>query len=308
MEEKLLKNHELHPPHERSASAGQQETLLPEHTDTADCATDLEFPVRYGEIGENGVATLSALGNWLQEAAGRNAEALGFGENALLQHGVTWVLTRLVLRMDRLPREGEHLRIHTWPAMLDRFGHRGYEVYDEKNRLIVSGGSAWSVMRLSDRSLSQLPAALVPKYPSEPRPCPPFACRVIPRLRAEHPSHALLRVRRDDLDINGHVNNTRYMAWLMETFPPFSSGDREHAVPLTPRLVDITFRAECFPQEELECLCASAEPPAGTEKEILGKDAPWTELHSIRRIGDNEEVCRALTLWEENPECPAGTL
>ena len=41
---------------------------------------DLTFPVRYGEIGENGVATLAALGNWLQEAAGLSADSLGFGE------------------------------------------------------------------------------------------------------------------------------------------------------------------------------------------------------------------------------------
>ena len=252
--------------------------LMSEHTDTADCATDLEFPVRYGEIGENGVATLSALGNWLQEAAGRNAEALGFGENALLQHGVTWVLTRLVLRMDRLPREGEHLRIHTWPAMLDRFGHRGYEVYDEKNRLIVSGGSAWSVMRLSDRSLSQLPAALVPKYPSEPRPCPPFACRVIPRLRAEHPSHALLRVRRDDLDINGHVNSIRYIEHIMDLFPIEMYKEKRI------RRFEMAYVAESYYNDELTLY-----------KDELGDGAFDIE---VKKNG-NEVVCRSKVIFTE---------
>ncbi len=281
---------------------GPEETHMPEHTDTADNALDIELSVRYGETGENGVATLSSLGNWLQEAAGRNADMLGFGESALMQHGVTWVLTRMVLRLARLPRAEENIRIHTWPSTLDRFGHRGYEVFDQENNLIVSGGSAWSVMRLSDRSLAQLPESLMPRYPAEPRPCPPFACRVIPRLRAERPSRALVRVRRDDLDINGHVNNTRYMAWIMENFPPFSASEATPGEPLTPRLVDITFRAECFPQEELACLCAPAEAPAGTEKNVAGRPAPWAELHSIQRIADHEEVCRALTLWEDNPE------
>ena len=36
--------------------------------DFTEKAYDLEFAVRYGEIGENGVTTLAALGNWLQEA------------------------------------------------------------------------------------------------------------------------------------------------------------------------------------------------------------------------------------------------
>ena len=75
---------------------------------------DLTFQVRYGEIGENGVATLAALGNWLQEAAGLSADSLGFGESELLHSNVTWILTRLVLRIARLPRAGEALRVHTW--------------------------------------------------------------------------------------------------------------------------------------------------------------------------------------------------
>ena len=275
---------------------------MPEHSGAASYALDIDFSVRYGEIGENGVATLSSLGNWLQEAAGRNADLLGFGENDLLRHELTWVLTRLVLRIARLPRAGEHLRIHTWPSTLDRFGHRGYEVYDEQDRLIVSAGSSWSVMSLADRSMAQLPEELIPRYPSAPRPCIPFACRVIPRLRAEGPSRSLLRVRRDDLDINGHVNNTRYLAWILETMPPSSALRQHWSEPPMPSLVDITFRAECFPQEELECLCAPSAVPAGVTETGFDHPVSCARLHSIQRVSDGGEVCRALTLWEKAPE------
>ena len=112
---------------------------------------DLTFQVRYGEIGENGVATLAALGNWLQEAAGLSADSLGFGESELLHSHVTWILTRLVLRIARLPRAGESLRVHTWPSTAEKLAHRGYEVFDGEGRLIVSGGSAWTAMDLSSR-------------------------------------------------------------------------------------------------------------------------------------------------------------
>ncbi|WP_295640675.1 acyl-ACP thioesterase domain-containing protein [uncultured Mailhella sp.] len=275
---------------------------MPEHSQASPYEFDINFSVRYGEIGENGVATLSSLGNWLQESAGRNADLLGFGENDLLRHDLTWVLTRLVLRIDRLPREGENLRIHTWPSTLDHFGHRGYEVYDEQNRLIVSGGSAWSVMSLADRSMAQLPDELVPRYPSAPRPCAPFACRVIPRLRTDTPSKSLLRVRRDDLDINGHVNNTRYLAWILEPLPSESALEKKDGESSMPRLVDITFRAECFPQEELECLCAPSVIPSGAEREIFRHAVSGARLHSIQRLSDGSEVCRALTLWDSPQE------
>lgn len=268
-------------------------------------AYDLRFSVRYGEIGENGLATLSSLGNWLQEAAGLSADTLGFGEDDLLPYGVTWILTRLVLRIDRLPRAGETLCVHTWPSSADKLAYRGYEVFDAEGNLIVSGGSSWTVMNLADRSMTTVPEDIAKRFPATPRPCDAFACRVIPRIKGENVSSCLLRVRRDDLDINGHVNNTRYLAWLMETLPPtpmLSFKDAPKAEPLVPRLLDITFRSECFPQEELECVSSPAPAPAGAPDNVLGRDVPFCLLHSIRRCDDSSEVCRALTMWERDPE------
>ena len=275
---------------------------MPERSDRADMSSDLRLSVRYGEIGENGVVTLSSLANWLQEAAGRNADNLGFGEEELLPYGLTWVLTRLVLRMARLPRAGEELRIHTWPSTLDRFGHRGYEIYDCSERLIASGGSAWSVMDIAGRAMAQLPEELIPRYPSAPRPCDAFGCRVIPRLKPELAEGCPLRVRRDDLDINGHVNNTRYLAWILETLPPAPALSHGWKEPLMPKLVDITFRAESFPKDDLMCLCAPSAPPSDAPSDVFGLPAPCARLHSIRRESDRKEVCRALTLWERPPE------
>jgi len=266
---------------------------------------DLSFPVRYGEIGENGVATLAALGNWLQEAAGLSADSLGFGEGDMLRHNITWILTRLVLRIDRLPRAGEQLRVHTWPSTADKLAHRGYEVFDAQGRLIVSGGSAWTAMDLSERRITAIPEDISRLFPADPRPCDAFVGRVIPRLKGDSATSCLLRVRRDDLDINGHVNNTRYLSWLMETLPPtpmLSKDGQTGAEPLVPRLLDITFRAECFPQEELECLSAPSEAPAGAPAEVLSREVPWALLHSICRLSDESEVCRALTLWDRDPE------
>ena len=94
-------------------------------TTSVERAYDLTLNVRYGEVGADGVATLSSLANWLQEAAGQSASSLGFGEETLTDMGLTWILTRLVLRIRRLPTSCEAIRVHTWPSLLDRFGYRG---------------------------------------------------------------------------------------------------------------------------------------------------------------------------------------
>ena len=160
-------------------------------------------------------------------------------------------------------------------------------------------------MELASRTLTAVPESISKLFPEDPRPCDPFVGRVIPRLKGDSATSCLLRVRRDDLDINGHVNNTRYLSWLMETLPPtpmLSKDGETGAEPLVPRLLDITFRAECFPQEELECLSAPSAAPKDAPADVLGREVAWALLHSIRRLSDESEVCRALTLWDRDPE------
>lgn len=258
-------------------------------------AYDLPLNVRYGEVGADGVATLSSLANWLQEAAGQSASSLGFGEETLAGMGLTWILTRLVLRIRRLPTSCEAIRIHTWPSSLDRFGYRGYEVFDASDRLIISGGSAWSIMDLAARRLAPVPPELAAVYPRNPRPCDAFTCRVLPRLTGGDERQARLRVRRDDLDINGHVNNAHYLSWLLE---PFVLRPGQAVVPA---LIDLGFRAECFPGEDLICLGGTAD---GEHTEVFGEPAPIRLIQAIRRVkeeGDDEDVCRAVTLWRQSP-------
>lgn len=113
---------------------------------------------------------------------------------------------------------GDKVNIRTWPAKLEHLGHRGYEVYNASDELLVAAVSAWTVLDLSTRRLTALPEELAAVYPVNTIPCIPFPSRTIPRLR-EGIGSADVLVRRDDLDINGHVNNSKYLGWLLECLP-----------------------------------------------------------------------------------------
>ena len=140
-----------------------------------------------------------------------------------------------------------------------------------------------------------MPPELAAVYPKNPRPCDAFTCRVLPRLAGDGDKRAHLRVRRDDLDINGHVNNAHYLSWLLEPFAPRPGQD------LAPALVDLGFRAECFPGEELISLGGTAD---GEIQDVFGEPAPVRLVQAIRRVKtgeDGEDVCRAVTLWRRSP-------
>lgn len=249
----------------------------------------LTLRARYGEAGADGRIRLGALANWFQEAAGHNASALGFGDERLLAEGKTWILTRLALRIRDLPVPGDEVSVRTWPAKLEHLGHRGYEIYNAAGERIVAAVSAWTVLDLASRRLTALPEEAAALYPTKTLPCIPFPTRTIPRLREGLRSADVL-VRRDDLDINGHVNNARYLGWLLECLP-WTPGQ-------SPALLDVTFRAECFPGEALTSRCAPL--PEADDPGCEGfPPAPHGILHVLRRADSGEDVCRAVTRWQD---------
>ncbi len=265
--------------------------------------------VRYGEVGPDGLAQLSALANWLQEAAGQSADTLGFGERKMTALGIGWILTRLVLRLHRLPGAGESIAVRTWPSHHDHLAHRGYEVVDSAGNTLVTGASAWIVMEMATRHMEGFPPALQELYPTNPPECEAFTTRTLPRLQNALYSAPIL-ARRDDLDLNGHVNNARYLPWLLECLPPVhitpAAGQTAPNTPdepsytaecsPIPHLIDISFRAECFPGDSLVCLCG-APAEQDTKNPRL--------IHALRRNtgeGDKQEdVCRAVTYWNTLP-------
>ncbi|MCA1755263.1 MAG: hypothetical protein LC641_11310 [Spirochaeta sp.] len=88
-----------------------------------DKATELpvwEEPVRIHtfDVGPDNRATAPALGRYLQEAASRQAAALGFGYDNLGENKLFWVLSRLAVEVYRYPHWNEELRVRTWPGGL----------------------------------------------------------------------------------------------------------------------------------------------------------------------------------------------
>ncbi|HIU16926.1 MAG TPA: acyl-ACP thioesterase [Candidatus Avidesulfovibrio excrementigallinarum] len=246
----------------------------------------MDFRVRYAEVGPDALARLSAVADWFQEAAGVNASALGFGNEALFSQGLTWILTRMIFYVRSLPEVGQSVQVRTWPAQRDHLAHRGYELLDGGNEPLIRATGAWAIMDLATRRIVPMPAALAEAYPCRTIPYVPFLGSVTPRLR-KVADECTVQARKDDLDMNGHVNNARYLGWLLE---PVSEPSGALAA------LEVTFRAECLPGETLLSRC-SAALPAGTAE----SGEPFLQReHAIVRTneqGASVDVCRAVSRW-----------
>ncbi|MGB4598603.1 MAG: acyl-ACP thioesterase domain-containing protein [Trichlorobacter sp.] len=237
------------------------------------------FGVHYHEVDQQGMVRLPVVMTWLQDAGIDHALELGVAVRDLRKLGLTWVLSRLTLELERFPRGGQQVTVRTWPVTCEGlFSIRDYQLLDADGQQIGQATTSWAVLDLKTRRPVRISDQL-PPYPLRPLRAlaDPFA--TLPML--EQCSTALqLPVLRADLDPNRHVNNTVYAAWALEAVP---SGIADSCQPVR---LEIGFRAEALYGDTIRSCCAALP------------DDPHTLLHRIEHAGDGRELCRLRTTWK----------
>ena len=238
-----------------------------------------EFPVRYHELDCHGNVRPVTLLNYVQDAAGMHAAQLGVSVSDLRVHGLTWVLSRIHLIVDRYPRAGEVVLMHTWPATRQGlFSCREFELLDRLGRITGRATTSWAVLNVASRRPVKLEGNL-PPYPLLPRRAIEDDFAPLPQLQETLPPTLSFRVLRSDLDINQHVNNAVFVGWALETVP-----DEVAAGSMVE--LEISFRAEALYGETIESRCSIVETGEST-----------CCLHQIINQQDNRELARLRTRW-----------
>lgn len=152
-----------------------------------------------------------------QEAAGNHAQHLGAGYSALVEEKLFWALSRIRVEILRMPKWGDEIHIETWPCRLvGPFFRRDFIFYNDHNEVICRGVSGWLLIstenmrpQRADRLSFELPFNQG-KYALES-----FPDRI--NGKAELPVFSK-KILYNEIDVNNHVNNTRYLDWVMDCF------------------------------------------------------------------------------------------
>ena len=239
------------------------------------------FHVRTYEADTLGRLQAPILCQLLQEAATAHAAILGVAVETLIENGVAWVLSRLLLEVDRWPSVDEEVVIATWPEAASRlFTERRFEVLDGSERRIAAASTLWLVLDLERRRPVRLPAFVSERLQEhqlgpEPR---HFAELVAPDP-ADH--EVAFTVRRTDLDLAEHVNNTSYVTWAIEAVPDEVWSTAELAE------LEIQFLSECHRGQTVL-----------SSSQTINLDDRTEVRHQLVRSEDDVEVARARTLWK----------
>ena len=151
------------------------------------------------------------LADHLQEAAAEHARHLGVSINRLAEAGLGWVMSRLIVRIERWPLSGETMRIETWPSKrVGHLFHREFRLRDESNLLVGAASSSWALFDVRARHVATTPKWLEEAVPWDPEEAVGFERAAVPRIAIASYERSVVP-RLSDLDINGHVNNAQLL-------------------------------------------------------------------------------------------------
>ncbi len=204
----------------------------------------LPFKVSSADTDMHALLRLGSLVNLLVQAAINSADSLGFGFGGLRQQKLFWVLSRLTVEIEKPFAWYQSGEVETWPKDLDKILYlRDYFIRDSEQQIVAKATSGWLAVdlatkrpktfdgdisifnRLKDKhALTTVPEKLFPVKGGETSEIKPTFF---------------------DFDLNGHVTTTRYIDWMMDTFPvDFHKNNY-------PKKLSINFLKETMPDETI---------------------------------------------------------
>ena len=238
-----------------------------------------KFPVHSYEVDTEGLLAPRALCAFLQEAAGGDAARGGYAMERLAEEGLVWVIQWMRVEVSRYPGRGETVAVTTWARPFGRaLAFREFDVVDGASGRVAVGTSRWAVVDRESRRLVRLPD-FVRRSPVPERPL--ALDRTPAALEPADPADLERRfdVRRGDLDVVRHVNNTRYVEWALETVPDEVQGCSR------PSAFEIEFRREAV----------YGDTVVARTRRLGGDGAAFA--HELRADGGGPELARAASVW-----------
>ena len=176
-----------------------------------------KFKIRASEVDNNGKITIPAICGLFQEIAGNHALLLNFDITDLHRQGLTWVLYRMDIEVYEFPNWRDEITIETWPATGDGLRtYRNYRILDKDGKELVVSLSYWMMINLETRRPTRLNEDILnTRFSDREHVLLPKTDRI--GNLEEITLTKEITVRQADLDMNRHVNNVRFIEWMMES-------------------------------------------------------------------------------------------
>ena len=140
----------------------------------------------------------------------------GINREYLQSEGKTWVIVWTDIKIHRMPGAGEEIKLKIWPGKMKSVMYtRQYSFVSLDNEALVSASSLFLLMDITTRMACK-PSDRFKEIPvvttHDDNPLPDLTC---PFPRALEKKLQRI-VQSDEIDKNGHLNNTHYLDWAAD--------------------------------------------------------------------------------------------
>ncbi|KAE9602256.1 hypothetical protein Lal_00049476 [Lupinus albus] len=261
------------------------------------------FSIRSYEIGADRTASIETVLNHLQETAINHVKTVGllgdgFGSTPeMCKKNLIWVVTRMQVAVDRYPTWGDVVQVDTWVSASGKNGmRRDWLLRNCKTgEILTRASSIWVMMNKLTRRLSKIPAEVreeIGSYFVNSAPIFEEDNRKLPKLDDNTADYIRtgLSPRWNDLDINQHVNNVKYIGWILESAPQSILESHELSA------MTLEYRRECVRDSVLQSLTSISGADVGTLDH-----SGHVDCKHLLRLEDGAEIVRGRTEWRPKP-------
>jgi acyl-ACP thioesterase len=158
---------------------------------------------------------ISSLLRIMQDVIMNHTEVLGVGTEETINKGIIWVITRMNIEINRLPKYQEEIVIKTHPGPHKLFFYPRYIRFEDKNgNVLVNISSIWALVDASTRQISNskiIQERCVGENDNLDLPLP-IKIDITDELELKETR----KIHYSDVDLNGHLNFTKYVELISD--------------------------------------------------------------------------------------------
>jgi medium-chain acyl-[acyl-carrier-protein] hydrolase len=241
------------------------------------------FLVRYSETDCDCLLKPLKVFDYFQDTAMEHAHHMGVSGIHLRPRNLAWFVVYYQVQFFTLPGWNQNVSLKTW-----RYPERGlyeircYEMRDSQEQLMIQGRSVLVIIDTERKKPVRLKQALPPEQLiiTVPSSKSYVEIPVITQPEIEQ----FFSIRKQDLDFNGHVNNTVFIGWALENVPE-SAGTR-----FIPNEVEVNYLSDIKFGQTVKAL-----------GQALTGGAYPSYLYQIIDNQDNRETTRMRISWQPIP-------
>lgn len=229
-----------------------------------------ESKIRYSELDEYGCLAVPKIIDYFQDCSNMQSDALGVGREYLEKKHLAWVLSFWQITITRRPKQGETVRVGTFPYEFKGFmGLRNFQIEDEAGTRIVSANSVWTLLDMESARPVRVDDEITRHYTMEEKLPMEYASRKV-QIPNQGETLAPFKVKREYIDTNHHMNNARYITAAMNYVPSH----------LLVKEIRIEYKKQAFLGDEIYPFVASIEGGLAISlRDALG--SPFVNMHIL---------------------------